>query len=49
MPDATYTRDGIDRTAQAMRESAAKRGQQITHEQAMDRVVRAVRNQENQR
>lgn len=45
MPD--FTSDGIDRTAAAVREHAARNGQQITHEQARTRVLRAVRNEEN--
>ena len=49
MPE-TYTRDGIDRTAQKLRENAAKNGNpHLTHEQARARVVQAVRRDESSR
>ena len=49
MPDTTYTREGIDRTAEKLRENAAKNGNNITHEQARRRVVEAVRRDESSR
>jgi len=49
MPDATYTKDGIDKTAEKLRESSIRNGTPITHEQARDRVIQAVRNEENSR
>lgn len=49
MPEPRPTRDGIDRTAQQVREHAARSGVQLTHEQARDRVVRAVNKTDRQR
>jgi len=37
-----YSRDGIDKTARQLRESARRAGQTISHNEARDRVVRAV-------
>lgn len=47
MPE-TFTREGIDRTAQKMREAAARDGISITHEQARRRVVAAVERAERE-
>jgi len=49
MPDTTYTRDGIDKTAEKLRESSIRNGNPITHEQARDRVIQAVRREERSR
>ena len=41
-----YSRDGIDKTAQQLRRSAQREGRTISHKEARDRVLRAVRNDE---
>lgn len=42
----TRSHDSIERTAKAVREEAAKGGQQITHEQARARVVGVIEKRE---
>jgi len=39
-----FSRDGIDKTAQQIRRSAQREGRTISHQEARDRVIRAVRN-----
>jgi len=41
-----YSRDGIDKTAQQLRRSAQREGRTISHKEARERVLRAVRNDE---
>jgi len=41
-----YSREGIERTARQLRESSRRRGETLTHKEARDRVLRAVRNDE---
>jgi hypothetical protein len=41
-----YSRDGIDKTARQLRESAQRAGRSISHEEARRRVVRAVQTDE---
>jgi hypothetical protein len=38
-----YTRDGLDRAAAKVRETAAKAGQTLTHSEARQRVEAAVK------
>ena len=46
MSSDEYSREGIEKTARQLRESARRRGKTLTHEEARARVVRAVRNDE---
>lgn len=39
-----FTREGVDRAAESLRRAT---GGKLTHEQAKDRVIRAVNRQEN--
>lgn len=41
-----YSREGIDRTARQLRESAQRSGRSISHAEARRRVVRAVQTDE---